>query len=141
MIDICILLLFFAGISCKNFYVTLFAVFATAHNFLFANSEGYAYYFSAVLFDYLIVLLVNRRHFIQFVALSSISLNIFGAFIWFFYCEPAAYNMFMAALYIAAALMTIRSGGGNGGIYRVRHLGGRWDVHDYHASAWRRDNY
>jgi len=80
MIDIYIFLLFFAGICCKNFYVTLFAVFATAHNFLFANSEGYVYYFSAVLFDYLILLLVNRRHFIQIVALSSI-----GQHIWRFY--------------------------------------------------------
>lgn len=141
MIDICIFLLFFAGISCKNFYVTLFAVFATVHNLLFAHSEGYVYYFSAVLFDYLILLLVNCRHFIQIVALSSISLNIFGAFIWFFYCEPIAYNMLMAALYISAALMTIRGGGGNGGIYRVRNLGDRWNVHDYHASSWRRDNY
>lgn len=113
--------------SKKRLYPALvFAILTLSHLYFSRDMDGFAYYFSAVLTDLLIMALIVRSDSIltlhlMVVSITSILLNTFGWVLWEFYFPPMMYDTAFIILYLYAISKLFYGGG---------------DVGDYTNSKW-----
>jgi hypothetical protein len=118
MIDAAFASLLLISILCRNIPILFFALMCILHDALFGAHEGFAYYGTAALFDYLVLLIMRRSINVQLICLASIAFNTFGYIAWFLYLPPTLYGYSLLSLYIITAIMCAQGGGnglGNGG--------------------------
>lgn len=88
------------------------------HDVIFGAYDGFAYYGTAALFDYLVLLIMRRSINIQLICLASIAFNTFGYIAWFLYLPPTPYGYALLSLYIITTVVCAQGGGsdlGDGG--------------------------
>lgn len=96
----------------------VFVIFTVGHEWAFSDLDGLAYYGTAAIFDFLIILItwairpipklvIN----IHKICILSIIANAFGWVMWVLYLPPTAYNVAYTFIYAAALLAMIKKDG------------------------------
>lgn len=90
----------------RKFTAFVFSVVAGIHAVMALNLDGIAYYGSAALFDYAVILMIGKLantskaiDDIQNICIVSIALNGIGWVMWMAYLDPVAYNAAFISLY------------------------------------------
>jgi len=119
MIDLLFLSLFIVSLCLRQWPTLIFISLSVLHDAFLGDSDGLMYYASAVVVDYLTLLLINRTNFIQIACLISIILNISGYILWHLCYEPLLYNYAFLMLYTGVGiLMFIEDEDNNSGYFR-----------------------
>ena len=88
MIDAAFASLLLISILCRHVPILFFACMCILHDVIFGAYDGFAYYGTAALFDYLVLLIMRRSISVQLICLASIAFNTFGYIAWFLYLPP-----------------------------------------------------
>ena len=118
MIDAAFASLLLVSILCRNAPILFFAFMCILHDVIFGAYDGFAYYGTAAMFDYLVLLVMRRSINVQLICLAAIAFNAFGYIAWFLYLPPTLYGYSFLSLYIITALACAQGGGsdlGDGG--------------------------
>jgi hypothetical protein len=118
MIDAAFASLLLISIICRNIPVLFFVCICILHDVIFGAYEGFAYYGTAAMFDYLVLLVMRRSFGVQLICLVSIIFNMFGYMDWFLYLPPTLYDYSLLFLYMITAVVCAQGGGdgfGDGG--------------------------
>ena len=94
-----------------------FSVSCGLHFLLFGTLEGFPYYFSAAVFDLVVILSIisycratKLSDGLIDLCLISIGLNCYGFVSWSLYISPVTYNVSFMALYLIAIFLILRKG-------------------------------